>query len=306
MLPSSVTQNYGNKLIVAPIAPADPNFSKNPIEYMKKFLLPNSNPRCELRYNPLLDDNLIGDITGVLENQSAVMVGMPNYAFYMTLDKCWFLSINDLGNILVMKSDNKYEIAIKSVQALSRGPPNIWYPVLVTMPSYLTQIFNGELLGISLLPNAENLGTNLSQAIEKLLDNSNASYEPDEKTLLIDRSSIAFSSNTIIGAPIYYTNKCKLFNRCSNEFSIGEVNGVASINQAVAYSIKKLKLPTTYSEAVLLANQLGVGNLFTSLIDYAKVFYPVLYSVTNSLIPDIESLGIDVDDMIVHLGIDIN
>ncbi|BFH74216.1 hypothetical protein SJAV_21600 [Sulfurisphaera javensis] len=292
-------QNYGDRLIVAPIVPANPNFRRNPKRYLKGIISPNSEPGCSLSYNPIFSDDVLGDIGAILENQSGVMVGMPNYAFNMALEYSWLSPINKPGNVFVKKSGGKYAINIDTIESLSDAPPNMWYPIVVTMPSYLSQIFAGELLGVSLLPNAGDLGTDLAQAIEKLLGNSNASYMADRKTVMLNDASKILASNFIIGAPIFYTNGCS-GGSCANEFFIGEVNGVGSINQAgaVAYSIKKFRLPKTYADAVELANQLGTGSLLTSLIDYATRFFPVLFTVADSIDTDIESLGSDATEVI--------
>ncbi|BFH74217.1 hypothetical protein SJAV_21610 [Sulfurisphaera javensis] len=270
-LPSGVYQNfyqnYGNKIIVVPIVPANPNFSKDPVKYLSNFISPKSSPEYDVNYNPLLD-NVSGDIS--LENKYGVMIGMPNYAFYMALERSWLLSFNSSYNSLVSYSGGKYQIEVGVLQNISRAPPNIWYPILMK-----SKIEQGDFLAISLLPNASNLGTRLAQAIEKLLDNSNVSYKDHEKMMMLSNASDIFGSNAIIGTPIFYTNRYSnkgdenrsLAESCSNELFIGEVSGIASVNQtgAIVYIVKKIKLPKTYSEAVELANQLGTSNIFTSL-----------------------------------------
>ncbi|ARM76608.1 hypothetical protein [Acidianus manzaensis] len=286
------TQN-GDKIIVMPVTRE---------EYgSEKWYNPNNDPGCNLGI--FAPDN-------ILTNQSGALVAMPNYGINIaTYHSGYFLAISDRNNGLVGEYGEKYEVTHEAVRTISQGYAMLWYPVLLNAPSFISKLLSNNYIAVTLPPNFSGYSGYIQNYINHNLKPLEALTDIGIKFL--NRLTTVLSTGVTLGSPIFYSNNCENFSGCSKEFLLGLVDGIANISQLITkiplivYTIRRVKLPTTMSEAYELAKSWGVGDVFKEVFNLLLTYMPVLLGVEKQLGHSIDELGdeaYDVIDDVVNAG----
>ncbi|ARM76607.1 hypothetical protein [Acidianus manzaensis] len=282
----------GNKIIVIPVT-KKLNFRKKKKLKFKKWYKPNGDPGCNLGI--FAPDN-------ILTSQSKALVAMANYAINMATYYHWFFRpISDPANLLAFKFGEKYIVGYGVAKSLSFPPPMLWYPVLLNAPSFISKLLSNNYIAVTLPPNFTDY-TGYAQ------DYINRYLKPLEALAMghmdfLDHLTTALGSGITLGSPIFYSNNCETSSSCSKEFLLGLVDGIANISQPtskplIVYTIRRVKLPTTMSEAYELAKSWGVGDVFDEVLESLLTYMPVFVGVEKEF-------GCSIDELDTDLGIDV-